>query len=1713
MKNSKTKKQILSIILSIMMIVSMFPVVSVHAHAWDDTSWVKLSQNGTEVSKLTELVDTSHKIMVYEITENGDYTLTTSEFNDYAVTIMLSEGTTDVNLTLDNVNISTTNPYLSAGQASPYYTNGVYGGLVVAVAGDGTTDTTVRNLNVALNGQNFVQVYGDFSGNSISAIAFRGCNTVIYSAAEGATLFASNTSSGSQNNYGILNIGVDYNFENNGSCEWVTDIAFSDNAEVVVEAPNGYGVVTSRRFILECGANLNINCRETALHSRSDERINDEAMNAVYLNNAHLSINSEGAGIVADNGDIVIDSDTGLDSHSVENGIYSGNGDVYITNAGNALINSTNGYGVYFGVDNSTLSLNSGNVEIYGNSGAVASEGEYVIERGYSDGKEVVTYHFDNGEDPVAFTDAQTSKAYLQASLDEHTCSFEGDYVYSEEDESHYRYCACGESSEPEKCTWEFYCWSEVPSAETDGKKIYRCSVCGTDKEIIVLKHDCSDYTTFEESDEEGYHSGLCSFEDCGRNVVEQHTFGEYEDYTDALHRRQCTVCFAYEENEHYANKSLTNLGDNGHQIVCDDCGHTETDSHDYIEYSGNNDGLTHTGSCECGATVTEDHSWGEWIETDNGYMRSCDGCGAADYCSHEWSGWSYDDVMHSRQCTICPAVEENEHYSEAGFIDMGIGHYMICDECENQISLPHEYEKCGDNGDGTHTKHCFCGATVTEGHNWGDWEEAADGLGHIRECTDCSVEERGEHQYGEWYGISDLHHQHQCDLCGSLEDGRHTWGDWTDLGAEHSHECSSCGWKITEEHSFSEFIDDENGETHTSYCACGLEDTLPHDWGDWVMAEDGSGYMHSCNSCGAVEYCQHSWGDWTSVDEANHRRECEICGDYEENPHTLGDWVNAGEEGHKLACSDCDYAIVEPHEIHENIPDENGETHTGYCWCNAVVTKPHTWGKGEETEDGHVRLCTGCSTTKVEPHSWTDWSAENAETHHRSCTGCDAYQSEPHDYDRHEEYDESFHKSYCSVCNNEMEFTHEFGELVDDKNGKTHSQTCDCGKVITEDHKFDFSNGSNDPDYHYGYCECGATVTEEHDWSDWVESDSGHIRSCLGCFATQEGTHNYGNFVADDNTHTGECLDCHATISGEHSFKSHEYVDDKKHQSTCEICEHKVIKEHNTVEHYDLGDGTHKGYCNDCLVSVFEEHTIKSVYFDSNTHESKCEKCEFTEQVEHNWSEWKSRDDDFHYRECLGCGFEEEFNHTLGDWSNYDDKTHRLSCAVCDYYKSGNHEFVDYVDDGNGLTHTAECWCGATHTTNHSFNGEWIDDENGLTHSKYCECNATQTTDHDWSDWTSVNEYIHRRECSGCGAYETGSHSLGSVETHNETNHKYTCSTCEYFETENHNFEFVSDDLNGETHTEKCMCGEMHSVAHDYTSHVGDIGDGINHNAYCECGAYTAEEHVYNTEFSDAGDGTHYVHCLCGAYTMQEHTYDQVIVTREPVDGMPGEKQYTCQCGATSYSTEFISYIDINDDGVIDVEDYQFIVNEALSDGNEQSGTAEYDEIIKYDLDGDGYVDVLDCALMALIVNGHKTFGEVQNTQKGDYDLDGEAYTESDLIAMNHVLSDIEGSAPTLSTSQKFASDLNCNGKIDEDDLTILVETYGTIEATTCEENIKVYYRWGNSYTTCTATAMCTLCNKKVAVETVDSVLNADGSYTATFTNTLLGTKTFKKQ
>ncbi len=123
----------------------------------------------------------------------------------------------------------------------------------------------------------------------------------------------------------------------------------------------------------------------------------------------------------------------------------------------------------------------------------------------------------------------------------------------------------------------------------------------------------------------------------------------------------------------------------------------------------------------------------------------------------------------------------------------------------------------------------------------------------------------------------------------------------------------------------------------------------------------------------------------------------------------------------------------------------------------------------------------------------------------------------------------------------------------------------------------------------------------------------------------------------------------------------------------------------------------------------------------------------------------------------------------------------------------------------------------------------------------------------------------------------------------------------------------------------------------------------------------------------------------------------------------------------------------DTNADGTVDVTDYQALVNEILSDSNEQIETASYDDIVRYDLDGDGYLDVIDASLMERMINGYKT---VDVYAVGDTDHNGKAFDEADLSVLKHSIEN-----PTkLSTAEKYACDINGDGKVSEEDLIELI-------------------------------------------------------------------------
>ena len=171
-------------------------------------------------------------------------------------------------------------------------------------------------------------------------------------------------------------------------------------------------------------------------------------------------------------------------------------------------------------------------------------------------------------------------------------------------------------------------------------------------------------------------------------------------------------------------------------------------------------------------------------------------------------------------------------------------------------------------------------------------------------------------------------------------------------------------------------------------------------------------------------------------------------------------------------------------------------------------------------------------------------------------------------------------------------------------------------------------------------------------------------------------------------------------------------------------------------------------------------------------------------------------------------------------------------------------------------------------------------------------------------------------------------------------------------------------------------------------------------------------------------------------AYLLQKYNSTQVWGQQSntkhssPVFDYTGEYKVSPIDGTDLYSVCFIG--DIIDDGTVDIWDYQQLVNTSVSDN---VATDNFRELIRSDVNGDGYIDVLDNSLMALILRGLRK--GVSVFPIGDFDFDGVAFTQADIQGIKKGLIN----QSTLSTRQKFTCDLNSDGKLDINDRNILVK------------------------------------------------------------------------
>lgn len=130
------------------------------------------------------------------------------------------------------------------------------------------------------------------------------------------------------------------------------------------------------------------------------------------------------------------------------------------------------------------------------------------------------------------------------------------------------------------------------------------------------------------------------------------------------------------------------------------------------------------------------------------------------------------------------------------------------------------------------------------------------------------------EHIYSDWYMNGDSTHSRTCSRCHYEERNSCVFTSETcsptcteDGYAEHV--CDVCTYTVYEHyaplgHDWSEWIDDSNGESHTSHCereGCDATETKIHDWSEWIYKEQEVDclsyeytFMSRCHDCGAIQ-------------------------------------------------------------------------------------------------------------------------------------------------------------------------------------------------------------------------------------------------------------------------------------------------------------------------------------------------------------------------------------------------------------------------------------------------------------------------------------------------------------------------------------------------------------------------------------------------------------------------------------------------------------------------------------------------------------------------------------------------------------------------------------------------------------------------------------------------------------------------------------------
>lgn len=902
-----------------------------------------------------------------------------------------------------------------------------------------------------------------------------------------------------------------------------------------------------------------------------------------------------------------------------------------------------------------------------------------------------------------------------------------------------------------------------------DGTYHWKECICGhiTNKE---------EHTLGEPKSRGAIHIASCTFEGCGYQVEESHSYerkvGEdahwkecacgnivsyaEHSYTRSVHDetkhwQECSCGVKNDETAHAFNLDRSDSSSHWKQCSCGAKTEIETHKFETLEHDDEN----HWYACACGAKNNiAAHTYGKWLcdeEAENHYAQ-CD-CGVVITAAHKFGDCvSAGASQHKEVCEDCSKEIMADHTWDAGVVTVsptelktGLNVYtcIACGETKEEVlpknEPPHtnkEHLKAYDETE--HWDVCDDGdryefAETREVHTFTDWKNDEETGLHWKECTVCGYKKQlGTHTWKTVYDAD--YHWQACNVCGlKKQTAEHVYVKRSDE-VNHWRECS-CGKRIEiEQHVYVFYSYDAKG--HWDECSCGKRaNEAAHSYGKWKPTEDGSRHCHEC-VCGYEEEAVHSEDYvWTSDGVDTHTGKCEDCG---------GNSVTKGHEW------DAGRVTVSPTETTEGV-----KTYTCVT-CKATMTREinklptghtHKFGGWSHSSFEHWKICACGDEKDRTAHTWDAGMVTQEPTETETgiktywCTVCRRSKEEvlpklvhEHQYSEEYTYDETYHWKACSCGSVMARAVHTWNKgtvlkpSTIEETGIMQYQCTVCGAVkqtvlpkLTEAHEHSFGDwvAADDGIHHTGVCIYGdKELTEEHSWDEGVVTES----------ATEA--------TVGEKVYT--CTKCEATKTETIPKHEHVYGDwvadgEKNHKKTC-ACGETVTEPHDFNEGFITKPATttEKGEitytCKTCggtkvspLAKISDSHNHKNV--------------------------WVKKNADIHVEMCKGCG------QPTGRYEPHMWDAGEVITAPTE------------TTEGAITYHCTVCGTEKTETLaklphEHVY-GEWIKNDKD-THKKMCGCNDVVIEAHNWNAGevtvvaTAQAEGIKTYTCTVCGETKT---------------------------------------------------------------------------------------------------------------------------------------------------------------------------------------------------------------------------------------------------------------------------------------------------------------------------------------------------------------------